>query len=238
MTKMLWIVPARSRPDNIARLISLWQTTRVMADLLVVCDEDDPELDAYEKVDLNFQGFPWVRFELEPRMMISGKLNKWAVREAEHYDVIGFMGDDHLPKTPVWDGLMAEQLRRMGTGIVYGNDLFQSANLPTSVAMTSNIIKALGYMVPPTIQHLYIDNFWLTLGREADCIEYMEHVIIEHIHPHAGKAEGDEQYDRVNSTEQYNRDSNAFKTYTRKGLADDVAKIRQLGNNFNHAENS
>lgn len=225
---MLWIVPSRSRPDNIANLISSWQTTRCTAELLVVVDDDDPEIDGYRRVMLNFAGFDWVRFECGPRLRLVGSLNRWATREATQYDFIGFMGDDHRPKTPIWDGLMAAQLRQLKTGLVYGNDLLQGKHLPTEIAMTTDIIRALGYMVPPTIQHLYADNFWLTLGREIGRIEYMEHVIIEHMHPHAGKAENDAQYDELNSGAQHEKDGHALATYVRKGLAADVEKIKAV----------
>lgn len=228
MTDMLWIVPSRSRPDNIANLISAWHTTRCNSDLMVVVDDDDPELDGYMRVKLNFAGFPWVGWGVTERKRLGGTLNHYATLMAPQYDVIGFMGDDHRPKTPIWDGLMAAQLRKMKTGMVYGNDLLQGKHLPTEIAMTTDIISALGYMVPPTLTHLYLDNFWLELGRGAGCIEYMEHVIIEHLHPHAGKAQMDAQYEELNSQKQHDRDGHAFETYKRKGLADDVAKVKGL----------
>lgn len=228
MTDMLWIVPSRSRPSNIAELISAMHNTRCYADLLVVVDDDDPQLEEYGKVQLNFQGFDWVRFKSGPRLRLAGSLNFWATREAMNYDFIGFMGDDHRPRSPIWDGLMGAQLRMLGTGMVYGNDLFQRGNLPTEVCMTTDIISALGYMVPPTMTHLYLDNFWLDLGRELGRIEYMEHVIIEHMHPHAGKAANDAQYDELNSTKQHDRDKHAYDTYRRKQFAADVAKIKEI----------
>jgi hypothetical protein len=225
---MLWIVPSRSRPDNIAALIESWKQTRCMADLLVVIDNDDPELDNYRRVLLGVDGYPWLSFVESDRLRLVGSLNKFAVGAAPLYDSIGFMGDDHRPRTPIWDGLMAAQLRSMKTGVVYGNDLLQGKNLPTEVVMTTDIISALGYMVPPTIQHLYADNFWLTIGREIGRIEYMDHVVIEHLHPHAGKAPGDAQYDELNSRVQHEKDGHAFETYLRKGLAADLDKIRAV----------
>ncbi len=225
---MLWIVPSRSRPDNIAQLVTSWHATRSVADLLVVIDNDDPELDNYRNVLFGFNGYPWLNFVESDRLRLVGSLNKFAVTTSAMYRQIGFMGDDHRPRSPIWDGLMAAELRKMGTGIVYANDLYQGKNLPTSVAMTSDIIQALGYMVPPTIQHLYADNFWLTIGRKLGIIEYMDHVIIEHKHPHAGKAESDAQYVELNSNAQHDKDKHAFETYVRKGLDADLAKIRKV----------
>lgn len=228
MTDMLWIVPSRSRPQNIAELIASWHNTRVYADLMVVVDDDDPELDGYMHVKTNFAGFHWLGWGVTERKRLGGTLNHYATLMAPQYDYIGFMGDDHRPRSPIWDGLMAAELRKLGTGLVYGNDLFQRENLPTEVCMTTDIISALGYMVPPNMTHLYLDNFWLELGRAVDRISYMEHVIIEHMHPHAGKATSDAQYEELNSNKQASADKHAFETYKRKQFAADVAKVKGL----------
>ncbi len=228
---MLWIVPSRSRPGNIAELVASFHFTRVHADLLVAVDDDDPNLEEYQRVMAGFSGFKWLHFHVGERMRLAGTLNYLAVAHSsdiDGYAHIGFMGDDHRPRTSIWDGLMAAKLRKMKTGMVYANDLFQRENLPTSVCMTSDIIRTLGYMVPPTMTHLYLDDFWLRLGRDLGRIEYMENVIIEHVHPHAGKAESDAQYEELNSTAQHNADKHAFETYLRKGYAADLAKLKGL----------
>ncbi len=225
---MLWIVPSRSRPQNVAELIGSFHVSRVQADLLIAVDNDDPKREEYDRVMLNYSGFKWLRYEVGDRLRLAGTLNLLALSFAYEYDQIGFMGDDHRPRTPIWDGLMSAKLRDLGTGLVYGNDLFQRGNLPTEVCMTSDIIRALGYMVPPTMTHLYLDNFWLDLGRALGRIEYLENVIIEHMHPHAGKAESDEQYEALNSGEQHNSDKHAYDTYKRKQFDKDVATIRRV----------
>lgn len=141
---------------------------------------------------------------------------------------IGFCGDDHRPRTHGWDKAYLDALREMGTGIVYGNDLLQGENIPTQVAMTSDIVRALGYMAPPSLTHLYVDNFWKVLGNGADCLRYLPDVIVEHLHPVAGKAEWDEGYKRVNSRAMYERDAAAFDEWLSTSMLSDVAKVRAL----------
>jgi hypothetical protein len=141
---------------------------------------------------------------------------------------VGFMGDDHRPRSVGWDKAYLDALRELGTGIVYGNDLLQGENLPTQCAMTSDIIQALGYMAPPSLRHLYIDNFWKILGNGADCLRYLPDVIVEHVHPMAGKAEWDANYARVNSAQMYEHDKTAFEEWLRTSMVSDVAKVRAL----------
>jgi hypothetical protein len=79
--------------------------------------------------------------------------------------------------------------------------------------MTGDIVKALGGMVPQNMIHLYLDNFWMTLGRDLGALRYMGHIIIEHLHPVAGKAEWDAGYVEVNAQEVYSADAKAFHEY-------------------------
>ena len=44
-------------------------------------------------------------------------------------------------------------------------------------------------------------------------LHYLEEVIIEHLHPIAGKAEWDEGYKAVNAEEVYSADAKAFDEY-------------------------
>jgi hypothetical protein len=128
------------------------------------------------------------------------------------FDNFAFMGDDHRPRTANWDQLFVEELYS-GSDIVYGNDLFQGSALPTAVAMSAEIVKHLGGMVPDSQRHLYLDNFWLKLGQDLGSIKYMPEVIIEHCHAFNGKAPMDDNYARVNAPEVYSADKVAYDNY-------------------------
>jgi len=79
--------------------------------------------------------------------------------------------------------------------------------------MTGDIVKALGGMVPQGMIHLYLDNFWMKLGQDLGALRYMPEVIVEHLHPVAGKAEWDEGYLAVNAQEVYSADFEAMNAY-------------------------
>jgi hypothetical protein len=63
------------------------------------------------------------------------------------------------------------------------------------------------------MRHLYLDNFWLRLGNDLDAIAYLDDVIVEHMHPVAGKAAMDEGYATVNAKEVYLADKIAYDNY-------------------------
>lgn len=105
------------------------------------------------------------------------------------------LDDDHWPQTPGWDALYLDALEQLGgTGVVYGNDLFQRDQLPTAPGISADIVRELGWYAPPELQHWYCDNFWLELGKRSGRLAYLPDVIMEHRNVQAGKAPDDATY--------------------------------------------
>lgn len=229
---LLMIVPSRGRPQNVAALLDAWKDTTqdsptARADLLVAIDLDDPEYAAY--IDQRLSWPDWAHLEALPqRLRLGGTLNALALKYASFYRAIGFLGDDHRPRTQGWNQHLMAALDEMGTGLVYADDLFQRRNLPTQWAMTSDIVRELGYMVPGGLVHLYIDNALKELTERAGCLRYLPDVVIEHLHPSAGKAEMDNSYRETNSDAQFDADRHRFEDWKRFSLDADVARLQEL----------
>lgn len=220
MTDLVVVIPSRGRPRQARQLAAAFAATCTAdTELVFAVDDDDPTRGDY----------PQRLTAALPSRSMNEALNAVAVKEAADAFAVGFMGDDHRPRTVGWDERYLTVLRELGTGIVYGNDLMQGAALPTQCAMTADIVRALGYMAPPVLTHLWLDNFWLSLGNEATCIRYLSGVVVEHRHPMAGKAVWDAGYERVNAVEMQDRDQAAFAGYVASGeFGRDVAKVRAL----------
>jgi hypothetical protein len=182
------------------------------ADLLFATDDDQPEYPEY----------PGVQFRVGPRLRMCGTLNAAAVEQAPNYKYIGFLGDDHRTRTPGWDDKVIEALE--SHNVVYGNDLIWGEGLPTAVFLRSEIVQKLGYMAPPSLIHLYLDNFWLELGR-ATTIKYLPDVIIEHLHPSVGKANWTPEYNEVNDQALYSADEKSFREYMEAQFQVDLEKL-------------
>ncbi|MEV2236698.1 hypothetical protein [Micromonospora sp. NPDC049891] len=232
MADLLVIVPSRNRPQSVPRLLDAWDATGAWehAALLFAVDCDDPTIDIYRRhaADREGDGKLWWLGESPTWRPMVHKLDLVATTEIRDYPVVGFAGDDHLPRTPGWVDRYLHELADLGTGIVYGDDGYQGERLPTQWAMTADIIRTLDRMVPAPVEHLYCDNSVLDLGRAADCIRYLPDVLIEHMHPVAGKADSDDQYRRVNGRDQYARDRRTYQRWRRSGLHADTAAVRRL----------
>jgi hypothetical protein len=225
------IVPSRGRPQNVAALLTSWaETANGSADLAIVLDEDDPARPEYfSQLDKDVVAAVLPRWVvMTRRLRLGGTLNEVALTHGRDYQMVGFLGDDHRPRSLGWDARLVAALRELGTGMVYGDDLFQRQNLPTQIAMTSDIVQALGYMVPGGLVHLYIDNAWAELGNAIGRLRYLPDVVIEHLHPSAGKAAMDASYEETNSQQQFDADKHRFEDWKRFSLDADVAKLREL----------
>ena len=216
MNTNLVIIPARGRPEKAQAAFAALKEKSKISDFMIGLDDDDAH---------NYPEIEGVIREVNPRLKMNGTLNLLANKYCDRYKTISFMGDDHLVRTNGWDQTLYDIIKIRGFGIGYANDLFQGANLPTMVMMSTNIIKHLGFMAPPALIHLYMDNFWKVFGQVTNCLDYHADVVIEHMHYMAGKSASDAQYLEVNSSEVGNHDALAFKEYCETQLKDDAIKV-------------
>ena len=216
MNSNLVILPTRSRPDSAERCINALKEHSVCSDFLIAIDDDQADL--YPRLE-------GVTYEVNPRLRMNGTLNLVANKYADKYETIFFLGDDHLVQTPAWDEHMSKAIATKGYGLAYGNDLLQRQQLATAVMMSTNIIRAVGYMAPPKLVHLYMDKYWMILGQRLGTLWYFDKVIIEHLHPVAGKATWDEGYVEANSNEVGNADRLELHRYMEEDFAGELEKI-------------
>jgi hypothetical protein len=223
LTTLVVVVPSRGRPEAIEELrTTIAMTSEALTALYAVVDRDDPRLEEYlEQAEDDVA-------VVDSEGMVAALNEAARLLSRAGWDALGFMGDDHRPRTPGWDRRLLEALSELGTGIAYGNDLLMGERMPTAVAMTSDIVRALGYMAPPTFRHLNVDLVWKEWGDRIGRLRYLDDVVIEHLHPAIGKAVLDAGYERVNSVEMVARDGFAWDSYVVDRLDEDVLKLRDL----------
>jgi hypothetical protein len=214
---MLTIIPTRGRNESAKEFTRLFRENSVISDLVFGLDEDDHE--KYERLD-------GVRYDVNPRLRVNGTLNLLANKYCHDYEYLAFMGDDQRLRTKGWDLIFYESIKPIPLAIAYGDDLIQGARLPTSVAMDARIVRILGYMAPPCLTHMYIDNFWLDVGKAIKTLCYFPKVTIEHMHFSKGKSEMDATYKESNNALQYKADLSAYMNYLEKDFGNDVAKLK------------
>lgn len=226
---LIVVCPSRNRPAKASEAYRAFLATRELEDtrMVFVVDEDDSTLPDYIAKGLTVLHAPAGK-------RMAGALNIAAMALAPQCDVVGFVGDDHRFRTPGWDAVIDAYLVQAPTkergklGMAYGKDLIRD-DIPTHVFIRSDIILALGWMALPGAKHLYLDNTWAELGRRADCIVQIADIVVEHMHPTAGKGQWDADYARVNASHVYSHDGQLYARWVDSGQAEaDASVIRRL----------
>ena len=220
MNKSVILLPSRGRSHRIDECLESLLENTVASDIIVCLDEDDAA--SYTRVD-------GVEYHIGPkptRIGLNEKLNRMLPLIVDKYDYIMWAADDTVAKTPGWDARLVAAIQNIPLGISYPNDLLQGKNLPSNgTCFDSRIPRALGYLAPPTLFHLYMDNFWRLLGTELGTLVYCEDIILEHNHYVNKKAPTDNTYKTINSQEMYSLDSSAFNDYKDNLLTQDLARL-------------
>lgn len=225
------VMPSRGRPFEAHRAITELRRTAALVNTSVILavDADDP-------LHAKYEALRWPGYGAEVSVVTlagdeTGDLvratNTVALRVARHdrSAIIANFGDDHHARTPGWDKTVTEVLAE--PGIAYGDDLFQSELLPTAPFVSADIISALGWYFLPGCSHLFVDNALRDLGLAAGCLTYLPDVVIEHLHPLAGKGAWDAGYERANGDETVERDKAVYLAWRQHVMAADVERVRQ-----------
>lgn len=227
MAELTVICPTMGRPKNARRLaLAFRETCTADTRLVFAVNDNDTQLSRYYAV---LNGIGSVMTVTPGRRGMCDALN-FAYENLEHElgFAVGFMGDDHLPRSTAWDSQLLEALHA-GSLFAYGNDLLQGEAMATEWVQQTRAARALGFMVPPGFQHLCVDLVVRDWGRALGSITYLEETVVEHLHPLAGKAVDDNHYKAVNSSAVANHDAAEYHRYNDSGdFAADVEKLRAL----------
>lgn len=189
------LLPTRGRPHNLNRFLEAVGATADDWHLYLRLDYDDPEAPAYDKVLENLTRSRVTVVHGE-RVGFGPSLNQLAARaEGDGVSHLGMFGDDVVPETPGWDTALVEALGD-DLGVAYGDDGLRDKHqrdLPTHYVTQTEVYRLLGYLAPPTIRHLFLDNVARDVGRYLKNFVYVP-VKISHLHPWA---EGEHLHDQT-----------------------------------------
>lgn len=203
------LTPSRHRPERFCEMVEAALSTAADPGSITIylgTDEDDHGYDAIHH--------PNVVHVSGERDRLAGWTNRLAgIALEDGAEILASFGDDHRPRTQGWDARVLEAFADLGFGLVYARDGLQDERLPTAPFWSADIIRELGWYFPPVLKHLYADDYWLRLAKDLGRCAYLPDVLIEHLHPSAGKAEEDD-INRSNDSH-YDEDREAFSLFCR-----------------------
>lgn len=206
--------PSRGRPKAAADLLESFDRTRATNEvaLLFLVDSDDPTWPDYP---------PHLEVG-QPTGDPTGPLNRAAI--ASKSSILGFCGDDTRFETQGWDNQVLDALK--SPGFCWGDD-GHSRPWPSTVFISRRIVKALGYMVPPTLRRGFFDVVWVELAHMTGLTRTLPDVMFRH-----DNSAGDPQSPNFRPEAQVHpeviaSDEQAFHRWMAGQRYEDVMKIMQ-----------
>lgn len=192
--EVIVLCPTRENAEGAINMVisALKTMQRIGTEIILVIDEDEPQMAAYKAIP-DQVWMPGMEYRPRVQVMVveGGTLTK-ATNEAvaRLWDVdciIGHVGDDHRFITPGWDVAIRDKLLAE-PGVAYAYDGFRSA---WASAWWTNmiIVRTLGWLAVPGSMHLTIDDVFMDIGAGLGRLHFMDHLLIEHLHPAGGKVE-------------------------------------------------
>lgn len=176
-----WLVPTRGRVEsNLPRLLNAIRDMRTTTAGYIVVDQDDygANVEAYDTLDLPERwtlyvvpgGGSGVAFE-QARAALWMDDQQW----------IGFLSDDLIPETPEWDVKTLAWLAPFA--MVSTNDgAFAPKRFNGATVWGADYVRALGYVYPPGLKHMFIDDIHEELGRATGLWHCEMSIMVRHYH--------------------------------------------------------
>ncbi len=119
------------------------------------------------------------------------------------FDYVGILNDDHVLITEEWDKKILTAIT--GTNVIATNDGPEPStpwNAPHrlcgSITFSGGVLRALGWMFPPGIKHLYSDEAWGFLFNHAKNAQFLMDVCVYHDNAYKDPAQRDDTYKAIN----------------------------------------
>lgn len=165
----MWIVASRERPHLLSRFLRAFHDTGAESRLMVVVDETDPQIDAYKALGCPLMVYPG-------ETVGCAKKYQYAYERRPHEPFYGILVDDCEPKTKGWDRAL---INAAGPHwIAYPNDELRMPGYGALCCIGSNLVKCVGFLALPVIEHYGIDNFWWHLGKRTGRQVYLPGVTV------------------------------------------------------------
>lgn len=220
MKPILIILPSKGRPKKIEGFYETWKkTTEGFSDLLVCLDDDDPSLKEYKKIK-------GVKFDIDQGKSFCYACNR-AFKKFPNYKYYYLVSDDHRLRTK-WEKTFIDKIENEGgMGVCYADDMVWREKLGSAAFVSGNIFRALGYVTPPGMIHMFSDVFWKELGVQLKKLFYFPDILIEHLHFTVGKSPVDSIYLSVDNKIVYSHDKKIFNEWKKNEMKKAIEKIKK-----------
>lgn len=182
----VWLLPTRGRPDKLRQFFEAYNATGATTPGMALIDS--PDMRSY--LDITDLPKGWVK-QLVRGGCIVDAMNEamriWEDRNSGRKpDWIGYIADDNIPETPEWDTKLIGRLK--GWNVINSNDGWQArqdinvGRMHGAVAWSGELVRAVGYLWPAGLKHMFTESVWEAIGRSTGCWQTDMSVMVRHAH--------------------------------------------------------
>ncbi len=222
------LLPSRRRIDNLKNFFRSLKETNATSPGIVIIDTKDYLDNCGAYLNLETMYFPdnWRLYVSKSETMGDKIRELWGLYSDQ--DWVGILNDDHYCLTNEWDKKLIAQLT--GKNFISCGDNWvanQGNSLPAGATIWSgDLIRAVGYMFPPKLQHCFIDNIWAALGMATGSWIKDLSVVVEHRHVDKGDAAPDETHKKMQNF--FHTDGPIYIEWLKNDYANAVLAIMEL----------
>lgn len=190
-----WLLPSRRRPHNLRRFFTAFAAMQSQSPGLVFVQRD-------EYAELKSQYESLMLPKAWQMVLTDGDSQGDKLREQQslfhNAAWVGLIGDDQEPVTIEWDRLLVSRLN--GWNLVTCLDDWvvnkstkwgQPNRMAGTLLFSGDLYRAIGYIFPPKIHHVYLDDIFEELATRVDFWEICRDVMILHHHAQRDPARAD-----------------------------------------------
>jgi len=185
----MWILPSRGRPENLRRFVNAAREMGTSTPGTIVVDKDDNVRHGAAYAEITRLLPPGWRFKV---IESSGYGNAVRAMWDETKDLawVGLVSDDLLPSVSKWDTTLITGLN--GYNVVSSNDGWQAnadirqARIHGAAVWSGDLLRAVGWLFPDGLDHVFHDDVWENLGRATGCWIVNMQVMVRHLHESLG----------------------------------------------------
>lgn len=176
----MFLLPTKGRLENLKRFLNAAREMGSSLPGLILVNQDDWDANraGYEAL-LSLAPPGWTYHQ------VAADCYGEALRQAEplymHLPWVGLVSDDLVPSTSNWDTQLVGALQ--GWNFVSANDGVQApARMHGATVWAGELLRAVGWLFPPGLRHIFHDDVWEGLGRETSSWLTRMDVVTRHLH--------------------------------------------------------
>lgn len=209
--KGFWLMPTFGRvKTNVPRFFAAAKAAGMTTPGYLVVDHADYESNPYDYDSLLLPN-NWTVHLVKGGGCASATNEALTDLFTDDVEWIGWLGDDIIPETEHWDVKAIRQLN--GWNVVSTNDGAHAPHKLNGISVWSgDLVRAVGYLFPEGIQHMYLDDVWENIGRETACWQCDMSIMGRHAHASWG-AEKDKDPTFAKTNSRWPEDDRAFQRW-------------------------